>query len=103
MVSIESQAGAPNAGGKGWTRREVHGGNSDSGSFITEIARGEVDVDTLSRGHLENAIHAVVRCRVAEDLDARPAVGNRVAEMMKHGVVDGFIERAMIGGEHERD
>src|SRR5712692_4631829 len=92
IVWIESQAGASDTGGEGRARGEVDALETDSGELVAPVARSEVDVYALNRGHREDAIHSVERDGVAKTFDARPAIGDGVAQMMDNGVVNGFIQ-----------
>ncbi len=103
IIGIQREAGAADSSGKWRARREIHAQKTDSIELIPAVARSEIDVDSLRGGHLENAVHPIECARVPETFNRGPTVRDGVPEVMDHRVVNRFVERSAVGGNHQRD
>src|ERR1035437_2602298 len=92
VVWVQRQAGAADGCGEWRTAGEAYRLESDRGGEVSRVTGGEVHVDTLGCRRLEDAVVADQLSRVSEAFDARPAIGNRVAQMMDDGIVDGLVK-----------
>jgi hypothetical protein len=62
---------------------------------VAKVTGREIDVNSLCGCRLQDAVNTVKLSGISKPLDAGPAVGNRVPQMMHDRIVYGFVE---VGG-----
>src|SRR5437763_9274609 len=92
VIGVQCQTCTADCGRKRRTSWKINRDKSNSGSFVTRITGGEIHVNPLRCGHLQDSIYANVLCWTAEPFNARPAVGNCVPQVVDNGKIDSFVE-----------